>query len=771
MKIKLSLCAMLVSNVLATGVLAVAMEPARYSVLPDVEYTAVIFKLKNVAPTTAKKIKNEPGVSIRQIKNSIAKTGLDIRPVFGGTSYQLGIEAVPEKYNLQKYFQIELPEKERNNPVYINELMSKINLSGEVELSYPQPQIISAAIIPEHLQPRAGLAVTELAMSNSAIPDLTDWQYYLRSPENKKAGYKLGGINSPYAWQISGGRGEGITIISKEISAWSSEHLDLPKRTIAFGSVSEDNHDTMSVGIMAAKDNGFGMTGIANKASFGYAGFPADNFDQIYSYLKPGDVVQIGIQWTSGGEVTGCREDCYTPMENYPAWFDAIKSLTDKGVHVIQAAGNGNINLDHPGFEGWYDRSRHDSGSIMVGAVCADKAKRASFSNYGTRIDSSSWGCWDVATTGLERGDLFAAHNANYTSSYAGTSSANPIVAGATASLSGIAKAFNIKTTPAAMRKLLTETGTRFIDESAPIIGTQPDLRKAADTLLSDAGENVDLAVAHAGQNAQHVRGSGPVVSVLNGSASENAVKYLWEIVHGEFGLKYPDQVKAQAVIPAGALGETVYRLTVTDKNGKQSTDKVTIKSVEALATIEGKLVSDIGTPLALTATSNFKGNSSQPLEYLWTVKDAKGNMVKQGTRKTLSLNKNGKLPAGTYSVSLSVSTALLGRSASASTTVNLTSSDQTPIERLNIHLNADDIGERVSYFSMLMLDGGPAPKDISVSWELPSQAEDIFGLNSIMPIFIVAKKDKVQHLLLKATVKSGKIERVITTNFTVAAK
>ena len=33
-------------------------------------------------------------------------------------------------------------------------------------------------------------------------------------------------------------------------------------------------------------------------------------------------------------------------MESQTAYYDIIKALTDKGVHVIEAAGNGNINMD-----------------------------------------------------------------------------------------------------------------------------------------------------------------------------------------------------------------------------------------------------------------------------------------------------------------------------------------------------------------------------------------------------------------------------------------
>ena len=108
--------------------------------------------------------------------------------------------------------------------------------------------------------------------------------------------------------------------------------------------------------------------------------------------------MQIGMQ-TGGGDVTGCTSSCYVPQENAPAYYDVIKALTDKGVHVIQAAGNGNINLDHAGFNGKFDvKSGIPARSLRARFV--QTMAKASFSTYGSRVTSASWGCWDVVTTG-----------------------------------------------------------------------------------------------------------------------------------------------------------------------------------------------------------------------------------------------------------------------------------------------------------------------------------------------------------------------------------
>lgn len=63
-------------------------------------------------------------------------------------------------------------------------------------------------------------------------------------------------------------------------------------------------------------------------------------------------------------------------MESQTAYYDIIKALTDKGVHVIEAAGNGNINMDSPVVPGEYDVNVRDSGAILAGAFCAKDGKK-----------------------------------------------------------------------------------------------------------------------------------------------------------------------------------------------------------------------------------------------------------------------------------------------------------------------------------------------------------------------------------------------------------
>ena len=55
-------------------------------------------------------------------------------------------------------------------------------------------------------------------------------------------------------------------------------------------------------------------------------------------------------------------------MEYWQANFDAIKTATANGKIVVEAAGNGSMNLDNSIYKNLFNRSYRDSGAILVGA-------------------------------------------------------------------------------------------------------------------------------------------------------------------------------------------------------------------------------------------------------------------------------------------------------------------------------------------------------------------------------------------------------------------
>ena len=189
-------------------------------------------------------------------------------------------------------------------------------------------------------------------------------------------------------------------------------------------------------------------------------------------HLEAGDVLLIEVQ---RGRL---------PAEVDAADFDAIRLASALGVVVVEAAGNGGVDLDacvnlpdgrslRRGAAGF-----RDSGAILVGASrSALPHDRASFSNHGSRLDCFAWG---DSVTSCGYGDLAGDAATNYyTSSFSGTSSASPIVAGAAALVQYLHRAGGAGTLgPRALRALLSnpKTGTRQGPNVGGHVGIMPDL-------------------------------------------------------------------------------------------------------------------------------------------------------------------------------------------------------------------------------------------------------------------------------------------------------
>jgi hypothetical protein len=310
------------------------------------------------------------------------------------------------------------------------------------------------------------------------------WQYYLDPAPI--------GIDARDAWTRPGGRGEGVLLIDIEYN-WRDTHEDLESalgRQMCFTPDStEIEHGTAVIGEIAAGDNAYGVTGIANQVDIGLvthwpAGMSynvARSVECAAGLMQPGDVLLIEAQ-TYGPYGT------FVPPEWDQAEYDAISIAAAAGIIVVETAGNGNENLDDAAFGGAFDRAVRDSGALIVGAgadfyYVAEQPdlSRLDFSTYGSRVDLQGWGD-DVVTTGY--GDVFDGDgdpNQYYTELFSGTSSAAPMVAGAAAILQGVQMACGgAPLSPATVRDILVETGTAQVAGPYPgHIGPRPDLRAA----------------------------------------------------------------------------------------------------------------------------------------------------------------------------------------------------------------------------------------------------------------------------------------------------
>ena len=399
-----------------------------------------------------------------------------------------------EHADLGNYFLLSLTATVRGE-----EFADQLNALPSVEIAYLAPIPVDA--IPETPPPpRLPDNQGDRANFLQDIPPVTP-DYYA----NGYQGYLLD-IESPFAWKWVGGFGTGVRIIDVE-NGWRLPHENLPQPFMIDGVFRGDGaHGTAVFGIIAASGAGppYGIRGIAPGAKFGVVGTQrspdflnsADAINVAAGRLAPYDVILIELHAPapSGGQ-TG-NPNCnpqqfgFIAVEYWEAEFDAIQLATSRGIHVVEAAGNGAVNLDHAIYERRFDRTLRDSGAIMVGARMRAGQYPTCSSNSGSRLDVAAWGEW-VWTTGGGTVTVAGAEGDPrqwYQGDFNGTSSASAIVAGAAASLMGIqrngltAGAANAGVhvlNPAELRTLLRETGRPQTASLERPIGPTVNLRNA----------------------------------------------------------------------------------------------------------------------------------------------------------------------------------------------------------------------------------------------------------------------------------------------------
>lgn len=363
-----------------------------------------------------------------------------------------------------------------NHPMDCDDLVERLNRHSAVWKAYVAPQPVPAAVTP-NMEPCQG--------------------YLYSAPA---------GVNAMVAWEYQGGQGNGVDVCDIE-GDWNFDHEDLPSITHFGGDLlgaGWKDHGTAVLGEIVGKPNKSGICGIAPKArpkvhSAVIDGMwnTAQAITNSANRMGAGDVILIELQGTHP------VSQRYVAMQYWDDVYSAIRAATEKGITVVEAAGNGNQNFQAPVYSG--SNLRKDSGAIVVGAgvppnnyydytqgsgvrytKMGTPRSRAWFSNYGRIVNVQGWG-EHVTTTGY--GDAQGGPEKKwYTHRFSGTSSASPIVTGAVACLQGIAKAgWETPFTPAEVRELLIRTGTRQADD--PIrprtqhIGPLPNLEEALDNL------------------------------------------------------------------------------------------------------------------------------------------------------------------------------------------------------------------------------------------------------------------------------------------------
>jgi hypothetical protein len=206
--------------------------------------------------------------------------------------------------------------------------------------------------------------------------------------------------------------------------------------------ITEPGHGTACLGIINAKANGFGITGIAPDAEAYF--FPLTSVEegprQLSAFLECYNTL-------GEGDVVSCSFGPASNLNNEEGSWMLLRLGSDLGITTCVAAANSCMNLDDVDDLG-------DSGAIVVGGCNPGRDYcRWILSNHfeeGSSADARSnnvhicaWAS-HLVTTGHD-GNIFLPDgdfNRSYTNGFGGTSGATPMIAGAVACLSGLSKQF-----------------------------------------------------------------------------------------------------------------------------------------------------------------------------------------------------------------------------------------------------------------------------------------------------------------------------------------
>jgi hypothetical protein len=456
---------------------------------------------------------------VRGLSALLQRARATVEPLFGEAQLMPAVAsmavAAPAPANappaeLGKYQVVKAPDER------LEDLANELIQRDLVAAAYVQPEIYPP-LAPRSFAARAGSrAGSRFALRRAkprkpsapgaATQDFSGQQGYLAASPD--------GVDAHWAWSQPGGRGDGVSIIDIE-GGWCFTHEDL-RHTVGglVGGTALDgplwrDHGTAVLSEIAGEENGVGVTGIVPRARLtAVSHWPDGAASAILTAarrLRAGDVILMEMH--APGPRLAFQSDPgqrgFIAMEWWPDVFAAVSFAVRRGILVVSAAGNGAEDLDDPLYSvrpttppnvfdpSWvnpFDRTRRDSGSIIVGAGAPPSnafgldRSRLGFSNFGALVDAQGWG---AGVVGCGYGDLQnGVEERLYTATFSGTSSASPIVVGALASLQGMRKAAGRPPlTPAEARALLRAAGAPQTNGGQPVterIGNRPDIRAMA---------------------------------------------------------------------------------------------------------------------------------------------------------------------------------------------------------------------------------------------------------------------------------------------------
>ncbi len=445
------------------------------------------------------------------VADILSKSGATMEPLFDDPDTDSEASAfASEEAQESTFFHVKAQDKQ------LEKIRDELEMSADVEAAYIKPpgelptMLAEADMTFEEDDVELNAMAPTTEEPPAATPNFVSRQGYLTPAP--------AGIDANYAWRFPGGRGAGIHVIDLEWG-WRFSHEDLQQNSggLLAGSNSSNlranNHGTAVIGEIGGDANNIGVTGIAPDARVSAVSFSlptATAIRRAANRLNRGDVMLLEIHRAGPRFNFQARDDQqgYIAVEWWPDDFAAIRFATNKGIVVVEAAGNGRQNFDDPIYNqrpsffpaSWrnpLNPANPSSRAVVVGAGAPPPGthgrnhgpdrSRLGFSNYGRRVDCQGWGR-EVTTTGY--GDLQSGSQDRwYTDGFSGTSSSAPIVTGAIACVNGALKANGqAMLSPQGAINLLRSTGSPQTDAPGrPMsqrIGRRPDLKQMLNRVI-----------------------------------------------------------------------------------------------------------------------------------------------------------------------------------------------------------------------------------------------------------------------------------------------
>ncbi len=380
---------------------------------------------------------------------------------------------LPPYRSLTSYWRIDA----RHRAEQAEEILKRLNVLPEVDLAYRE------------------LKVSDPQVNDANDPYAGDQDYLDAAPT---------GIDARWAWTQVLTPGLRVGFVDLE-QGWFPNHEDLVAKTPTLiygdnrngepilGGIYKGNHGTAVLGEVVAEDNTIGAVGIACSVP---SVRMVSHYDRATDTdLHVADAILAAIPVMSRGDVLLLEvQRDYLPTEIDDADFDAIRLTVAHGIIVVEAAGNGNEDLDaYTNALGDLILNRGDaafreSAAIMVGASeSALPHDRWYASNFGSRIDCYGWG-ENIVTCGYGDLDPGTGDNSTYTDTFGGTSGASPMIVGAALIIQDLYEATTgTRLSPGQMRTLLSDptTGTPQGLGRPGNISVMPDLRAIIQNTLN----------------------------------------------------------------------------------------------------------------------------------------------------------------------------------------------------------------------------------------------------------------------------------------------